>query len=215
MARRTRRNLSNPKIKRIVRHQLQSSQNQISITANSPLGSFLRRLSLPLFIVLILLLSYSLAVNSGLKFESFSNILSSSQSQADPQEQVSDMPIKDEITGTEPVETEEDKQSLIMPVQHKLQVEVLNGCGAGGIASTVTEYLRERDIDVVNVGNHTRFDIKKTMLWERVKNADSQRVAKLLGVSNDNIESRTDSNLQLDITIILGADYPTLKPFAN
>lgn len=215
MARRTRRNLSNPRIKHIVRRQLQSSQIQISISANSPFGNFLRGLFLPLFVVLILFLGYSLAVNSGLNLESFSNIFGGSQPQTDPQEQVGDLSTKEEITGTAPNEAEEEAKPTMKPVQQKLQVEVLNGCGAGGIASTVTKYLREQGIDVVNIGNHTQFDVKQSMLWERVKDTDSQRVAELLGISNDNIKSKVDPNLQLDITIILGADYPTLKPFKN
>ena len=65
------------------------------------------------------------------------------------------------------------------------------------------------------MGNFTRFDIKKTMVWERVKDTDSQRIAQLLGVSDDNIDSKIDPNLQLDITIVLGSDYSTLKPFIN
>jgi len=215
LARRTRRNLSDPRIKRIVRRQLQSSQSQISISTNSPFGNFLRRLILPLFVVFVLLLGYSLTVNSDLKFESFLSSFSNSQSQADPQNQGKDITTKEEITGTETQEAEEGTKPMIEPVKQKLQVEVLNACGASGIASTVTKYLREHDIDVVNTGNHTRFDVKETMLWERVKNTDSQRVAELLGISNDNIDSKMDPNLQLDITIILGADYPTLKPFKN
>lgn len=215
MARRTRRNLSNPRIKRIVKNQLQSSQNQISISANSPFGNWLRRFIPPVLVVLFLLVAYSLVQNSGLKFESLFSSAENSQTQTNPQEQISDISTKEEVTGTEPREVEENATPVLKPVQQKLQVEVLNACGAGGIASTVTKYLREHDIDVVNVGNHTRFDVKQTMLWERVKNADSRRVAELLGVSNDNIDSKLDPNLQLDITIILGADYPTLKPFKN
>jgi hypothetical protein len=214
LARRTRRNLSDPRIKRIVRHQLQSSQSQISIAA-SPLGNFLSRLILPLFILFVLLLGYSLVVNSNLKFESFSGIFSSSQPQTDTPNQGKDMPTEEEISGTQTKEAEEDTKPIIEPVKQKLQVEVLNACGVSGIASTVTKYLREQGIDVVNTGNHTRFDVKETMLWERVKNTDSQRVAELLGVSNDKINSKMDPNLQLDITIILGADYPALKPFKN
>jgi hypothetical protein len=214
LARRTRRDLSNPKIRRIVRNQLQSFRGQISLNANSSSG-FLKRLLLPILIILTLFLGYSLLVKSDFDFGSLFDSFSSSQTRVDPTQQGEDVAAMEEKTGAESHQSEGDSKSLIEPVQQKLQVEVLNACGASGIASTVTKYLRERNVDVVNMGNFTRFDIKKTMVWERVKDTDSQRIAQLLGVSDDNIDSKIDPNLQLDITIVLGSDYSTLKPFIN
>lgn len=215
MARRTRRNLSNSKIKRIVRHQLQSSQSHVALGANPPFSNLLKKLFLPLLVVLFVFLGYSLTVNSDLQFGSLFDDFSNSQSPTDLHDEAKAVATEKEIVGTVPNEAEENRKALIQPVQQKLQVEVLNACGASGIASTVTKYLRDQDIDVVNMGNYTRFDLKKTVLWERVKDTDSKKIAQLLGVSNDNIESRMDPNLQLDITIILGADYASLMPFKN
>ena len=154
-------------------------------------------------------------MKSDFDFGSLFDSFSSSQTRVDPTQQGEDVAAMEEKTGAESHQSEGDSKSLIEPVQQKLQVEVLNACGASGIASTVTKYLRERNVDVVNMGNFTRFDIKKTMVWERVKDTDSQRIAQLLGVSDDNIDSKIDPNLQLDITIVLGSDYSTLKPFIN
>lgn len=212
MARRTRRDLSNPKIKRIVRHQLQTPSGQISLNSNS-VGSFLRRLAVPILIMLALFLGYSLLFKSDFQVESLFDSFSVTKAQGESKKENETTVANEENPDIDPQQTEQDNKALLRPVKQKLQVEVLNACGASGIASTVTQYLRDHDVDVVNVGNYTRFDLNKTMLWERIKEADSQRIAQLLGVSEDNIDSKIDTNLQLDITIILGSDYATLKPF--
>jgi hypothetical protein len=214
LARRTRRDLSNPKIRRIVRHQFQSSLGQISLNPNS-FGGFLRRLVVPILVILTLFLGYSLLLKSDFHFGSLFDSFNVTQAQGEPKKENENIAAKEEKTDIDPQQTEQDNKALMSPVKQKLQVEVLNACGASGIASTVTQYLRDHEVDVVNVGNYTRFDINKTLLWERVKDADSQRIAQLLGVSENNIDSKIDSNLQLDITIILGSDYATLKPFSN
>jgi hypothetical protein len=212
LARRTRRDLSNPKIRRIVRHQLQTPSGQISLNSNS-FVSFLRRLAVPILVILILFLGYSLFFKSDFQFGSLFDNFSVTKAQGEPKKENETIAAKEEESN--PRQTEQDNKALMRPVKQKLQVEVLNACGASGIASTVTQYLRDHEVDVVNVGNYTRFDVNRTMLWERIKDADSQRIAQLLGVSEDNIDSKIDTNLQLDITIILGSDYATLKPFNN
>lgn len=213
MARRTRRNLSDPKIKRIHKHQIQSSQNQISISFSNIL---FRRVIFPIFIILVIIFGYLLITNSQLfQFDSLVSSLTSSQDQALNEDETAAIEGKTNNT-TDEIKTEEDKTPTIKPVERRIQVEVLNGCGVSGIAADVTEYLRKNNIDVVNIGNHTSFDFNKTKLWQRVNKTEPvQNVAALLGLDNGSIESKIDSDLQLDVTIILGNDYKTLKPFSN
>jgi hypothetical protein len=164
-------------------------------------------------------LGYLLITNSQLfRFDSFFKNLTSSSNQTDQQQNENEIAAAEEKTDKTINEQkpEEDKTSTIKPVERKIQVEVLNGCGVAGIASDVTKYLRENNIDVVNIGNHTSFDFNKTKIWQRVnKTEPAQNIAGLLGLDNGSIESKIDSNLQLDVTIILGNDYNTLKPFNN
>ena len=48
-----------------------------------------------------------------------------------------------------------------------IQLEVLNGCGIGGVADKITSYLRQNNFDVVQVGNYTSFDIDNTLVVDR------------------------------------------------
>lgn len=212
MTRRTRRDLSNPKIKRIVKKQILSSRSQIAFAVDSPFNLLFKRVFLFIVAVFILVWGYSLLQTSGAftlgsLFESMTsteNLLDKSESEPAAE------------AGNESSEASAEEKVIIEPVARKLQVEVLNGCGAGGIAAKVTKYLRDNDIDVVNVGNHSRFDIKQTVLWKRIdENQPSQKIAELLGLSENRIEEKIDPNLQLHVTIILGADYNTLIPFKN
>lgn len=180
---------------------------------------FFRRIFLPVFLIIIVFLGYSLITNSQFfKFDSFFENFTNSKNQDNPIQNEDVIPAMNEETAktNENEKSEDDNASAIEPVQRKIQVEVLNGCGEGGIAATVTKYLRKNNIDVVNIGNHTSFDFKKTKLWQRVdKPEPAQNIADLLGLTNENIDNKIDSSLQLDVTIILGSDYKTLKPFNN
>ena len=49
-----------------------------------------------------------------------------------------------------------------------IQIDVLNGCGAAGAASTITGYLRSRGYDVVEVRNYKTFDVPESLVINRV-----------------------------------------------
>lgn len=222
MTRRTRRDLSNRKIRRIVKNQINASQSQISLTANSANNFLFRRVIPFILLVFITLWGYSQLKDSEfLKFDTKTEGMNENARPLDNQSSSADLQSDKEantensqVNNSGPAEASEEKQPAIEPVPRNLQVEVLNGCGAGGIASRVTQYLRRQKVDVVNIGNHSNFNVKKTVLWKRTdKAAAAPKIAELLGVSSDRIDSKIDPNLQLDVTIILGADYKTLKPF--
>ncbi len=115
------------------------------------------------------------------------------------------------ITGT----TTEKKISvsqLYVPTK-MIQAEVLNGCGVSGLADTFKEYLRKKNIDVVQTGNYDNFDVEKTIIIDRIGNLKkAEYVAKLLGVPKKRVISRINKNYFLDVSIVLGRDYLTLKP---
>lgn len=94
-----------------------------------------------------------------------------------------------------------------------IQVEVLNGCGVGGVADRFTDFLRTNNFDVVNISNYIRFDMDETLIIDRIGNmANAYKVAKSLGVKNDNVIQQLNNDYFLDVSIIIGRDYFTLQP---
>jgi len=88
----------------------------------------------------------------------------------------------------------------------RVRVEVLNGGGVEGMAREGTNVLRDGGFDVVFFGNAQSFDLDSTVVIDRVGRLDLARsVAHALGVSR--VESRPDSNLYLDATVLLGSDW--------
>ena len=94
-----------------------------------------------------------------------------------------------------------------------IQVEVLNGCGVSGAADKFTNYLRQHNFDVVQMGNYISFDIEKTLVIDRTGNmADAYKVAEVLGVSRKNVIQQTNKDYFLDVSVVIGKDFNQLKP---
>ena len=115
------------------------------------------------------------------------------------------------ITGT----TAEQKTGAVknfVPTK-MIQAEVLNGCGVSGLADIFKEYLRKKNIDVVQTGNYDNFDVEHTIVIDRIGNIKkAEYVAGLLGVPKSRVISHINENYFLDVSIVLGRDYLTLKP---
>ena len=96
-----------------------------------------------------------------------------------------------------------------------LKVEVLNGCGVQGIASQITDFLRERDIDVVYFGNFERWDLSETLVIDRVDHdlSKAKVIGKILGVEENRMFPQISPQRQLDVTIIIGKNYSQLRAF--
>ena len=60
----------------------------------------------------------------------------------------------------------------------------------------------------------THFDVPLTTVLDRVDNRErSLQIINVLGLPEKQLQLQKDSNLQLDATIVLGADYKKLIPF--
>ncbi len=93
-------------------------------------------------------------------------------------------------------------------VQQLIQVEVLNGCGVGGVGDKVTDVIRSKGIDVVKTGNYMTFDIDQTFIIDRVgKIETAYKVADSLGIDKKNIITQTNKQYFLDLTIVIGKDF--------
>lgn len=100
------------------------------------------------------------------------------------------------------------------PTGDILQIEVRNGCGVSGLAATATLFLRQAGYDVVEVGDHSHFDVEHSMVIDRVGDLDAaHRVAATLGIPLEQVRQEVRADLYLDASVILGQDYQRLRPF--
>ena len=89
----------------------------------------------------------------------------------------------------------------------QVRVEVLNGAGTPGLARDATQRLRVGGFDVVYFGNATNFDRGRSVVLDRVGDpARARAVASSLGI--DSVAAAPDSTLLLDVTVVLGEDWP-------
>ena len=92
-----------------------------------------------------------------------------------------------------------------------IHVEVLNGCGADGVAGRVGEALRDLGFDVMTLGNAENFNYPETIVIDRVGNREfAQQVAEMLGTEN-RIQQITPDPFRIEeVTVVVGRDYPHL-----
>ena len=99
---------------------------------------------------------------------------------------------------------------------NKVQVEIRNGAGKSGLAADATSYLRKVGFDVVASGNFIDFDQPYTHIIDRVGDRESTKnLAYALGIDESRIEEDIDTDLFLDATVVLGADFRRLKMFTE
>lgn len=100
-------------------------------------------------------------------------------------------------------------------VQGQVQLEILNGTLADGVAARTKAYLRGiGGFDVVDTRNAPRRDHDSTVVFDRVGNPEAaRRIARALGLDASRVRSDPRSDLYVDATVVLGADYPLLAPF--
>ena len=91
-------------------------------------------------------------------------------------------------------------------VDRRVRVEVLNAGGVSGMAREATGALRSAGFDVVSFGNAGSFDQVESAVVDRVGNLNPAiSVASVLGIRN--VRSEPDSNLYLDISVLLGSQW--------
>ena len=94
-----------------------------------------------------------------------------------------------------------------------IQIDVLNGSGIQGAATTCTSFLRGRGFDVVEMRNYKTSDVVETMVIDRVGNlVNAERVAYALGIKKKNIVQQLNHDYYVDVSVVIGKDYASLKP---
>jgi len=102
-------------------------------------------------------------------------------------------------------------EGVRQPAGSRVRVEVLNGGGYVGAAREATETLRELGFDVVFFGNAGTFEQDSSVVLDRMGAVERARsVADALGIRN--VRSEPDSNLYLDVSVVLGRDWQPAPP---
>ena len=95
-----------------------------------------------------------------------------------------------------------------------IQLDVLNGSGETGLAQRMTDYLRARGFDVVEMGNYKTSDVEETTVLDRVGNIEAaQQVAAAIGIPEERVQQQLDKSLYLDVSVVIGKDFQRLKAF--
>ena len=99
---------------------------------------------------------------------------------------------------------------------HKIVVEILNGCGIPKLARMYTEYLRSEGIDVMDSKNAANFDqIETKILHHRGDINRALVLADILKIDKINIIDDKNENLFYDLTLIIGKNYPDLLSYRD
>lgn len=94
-----------------------------------------------------------------------------------------------------------------------IQIDVLNGSGLQGAANDCTSYLRARGFDVVEMRNYKTSDVDESLVIDRVGNTvNAEKVAYALGVKKKNIVQQLNQDYYVDVSVVLGKDFNSLKP---
>ncbi len=93
-----------------------------------------------------------------------------------------------------------------VPAGTRIRVEVLNASEVSGLARDATEVLRNAGFDVVTFGNARVSDADTSVVFDRVNRPEIARaVADVLGIHN--VRSEPDSNLYVDVSVLLGSEW--------
>ena len=97
-----------------------------------------------------------------------------------------------------------------------IQVEIRNGCGISGLAGEMTQFLRKKGFDVVEVGDSETFEQEYSVVYDRIGDlASAKKLAKAVGLPEDRVIQEIRLDEYLDASIVIGKDYATLVPFKN
>ncbi len=111
------------------------------------------------------------------------------------------------------VDPELDRDIPSQTVERVIQVNIMNACGVNGLAAKTKNFMRSRGFDVVEIGNFRKKTEHSFVIDRLGDTLSSQKVAYVMGLSEDMVETDIDSMLFLRATIVIGSDYKELSPF--
>lgn len=170
------------------------------------------------FKIIFYLMVISALVYAGYHYkDNFKNLLETEFTQA-PENNEASFPIQEPNNGSAKAnETQE-----LTPIQKKVQLEILNGCGEQGIAKILADRLIAKNYDVVNSGNYiengkTFFGVSETKIIDQLKTTanlvKAKELADYIGISTKLVDSIENPSPIADITVVIGNDFKTLPVF--
>lgn len=112
----------------------------------------------------------------------------------------------------QPVSEPESVRQTPREVLRSIHVEVLNGCGADGLARRAGLYLREYGFDVMTMENARSFNYPESIVLDRVGKPEYARlVAEALGIKHSLQQKVADPFRIEEVTVIIGRDYHRLE----
>ncbi|MGO9480679.1 MAG: LytR C-terminal domain-containing protein [Candidatus Kryptoniota bacterium] len=111
------------------------------------------------------------------------------------------------------VRSERMEKDAPTKIEKLIQISVRNECGVKNIAMDFTFYLRKRGFDVVETTNGSSTNRQLTTVVDAAGNLQNAlRVAEALGVRKQNVITRLDPKSYVDVEVLIGKDYRSLKP---
>lgn len=87
----------------------------------------------------------------------------------------------------------------------RVVVEVLNGCGRSGIGERVSEFLTDRNFDVMFVGNADDFRYERTLIVDRTGDlSKAVAIADAMGLGQ--VISQVNTATYVEATVVAGSD---------
>ena len=109
------------------------------------------------------------------------------------------------------------KNSYEKKYNHRIQMQVNNGCGQRGYAETYKIFLREEGFDVMQINNEKKYYPFTTINYHTNKKEMADYLAEILGGDGyrDSIQifAVPNENLGFDLTLIIGEDITGIAAF--
>jgi hypothetical protein len=91
-----------------------------------------------------------------------------------------------------------------------IRIQVLNGCGAEGVAEEIASCLRDAGFDIVGTGNADAFDYEHTLVIDRCGSRDKAiKVGKTLQC--DRVMVQRIAAPASDVAVVVGSDWAGLE----
>jgi hypothetical protein len=98
-------------------------------------------------------------------------------------------------------------------LSYPISLQILNGCGAEGITQKMAEFLKKYQVTIKSTGNYKSFKVKHSFFISQKKiPSELKGIASLIGIPTTRIYRKKVKSSSSYI-LVIGKDYPTLKPF--
>jgi hypothetical protein len=93
-----------------------------------------------------------------------------------------------------------------------LKIQILNGCGKGGVGQQFQTFLENRNVKIANTENADHFEYLNTIIHTSSATSEASAIAELLGLGKERVLPGNPRWRNYDVTIIIGKDYKSLGP---